>query len=926
MGLPSGNVTFLFTDIEGSTRLWEQHPEAMRMALAHHDALLHEAIESHQGFVIKTIGDAFCAVFARAADACQAALTAQRRLEQEDWGAIGQMRVRMALHTGAADERGGDYYGPPLNRIARLLAIGHGGQVLLSEAIRMQIGAVLPEGSALADLGVHRLRDLQQPEHVWQLRHPELPAEFPPLRSLDLLRHNLPIQTTSFIGRDKELVDVRALLGKTRLLTLTGSGGTGKSRLSLQVAADYLEEESDGVWLVELAPLSDPALVTQALATVLRVREEAGTPLMQTLVKTLQPKRLLVILDNCEHLLTATAVLADTLLKACPQITILASSREGLGISGEQIYRIPSLEMPPAPGTSHALPPDARAAFQFDSVRLFAERAALVKADFLLTDANAPTVASLCYRLDGIPLALELAAARVRAMAVEQIDARLNDRFRLLTGGSRTALPRQQTLRALIDWSYDLLNATEQKMLCRLAVFAGGWTLEAAEKVCGDDTIEEWEVLDLLTALVDKSLVIYEEHQDQPRYRLLETVKQYARERLLESGQSDAGYLRHRDYFLDLAQTAKAHITGSEQGYWFQRLESEHDNLRAALDFCQSSPEGAEPALRMGSALQEFWWTRSHLREGRDRLKALLERPEAQAPTLARAGALNGAGGLAFFQGDYAEAKAVYEQSMALYRELQDTRGIANTGNNLGNILLLQGDTATAQTVYEEALANYQKLNDRAGMMHAVCNLGNVAYIQSDYEAARPLYTQGLTLAREVGNTQGIGNMLVNLGSLAYMQQDHPTAQPLFEEALAIMRQQGNKTGMASVLSNLTTMAIEGADDPAAHAFTKEGLTLCLETRSLYEGLANLTACALLARNRQHWLSATQIYGAIEALRTHAGISLSSSEQETRDHALTELTTQMSPTGYATAFAAGQAMDFEEVLSYALQYISREKG
>jgi len=926
MGLPTGNVTFLFTDIEGSTRLWEEYPEGMRAALERHDALLHEAIASHRGTVIKTIGDAFCAVFARATEATQAALEAQRRLVREEWGAIGQMRVRMALHCGEADERGGDYYGPPLNRIARLLAIAHGGQVLLSEAIRATMEGALPEGVSLKDHGIHRLRDLQQPEHVWQLLHPELPADFPPLRSLDLLRHNLPIQTTSFIGRGKELADVRALLGRTRLLTLTGSGGTGKSRLSLQVAADYLEETSDGVWLVELAPLSDPALVVQAVAAVLSVREEAGAPLLQTLIKTLKSKRLLLILDNCEHLLSAAAALADALLKACPQVTILASSREGLGVSGEQAYRIPSLELPPAPGTAHSTPPDASAAFQFDSVRLFADRASLVKSDFLLTDANAPAVASLCYRLDGIPLALELAAARVRAMAVEQIDARLHDRFRLLTGGSRTALPRQQTLRALIDWSYDLLTRTEQTMLCHLAVFAGGWTLEAAETVCADDTIEAWEVLDLLTALVDKSLVVFEEHADQSRYRLLETVRQYAREKLLESGQSESGHRRHRDYFLDLAQTAKRHITGSEQGYWFQKLESEHDNLRAALDYCQSSPEGAEAGLQMASALQEFWWTHSHLREGRERLAALLTRPEAQAPTLARAGALNGAGALAFFQGEYAEAKRLYEQSMACYRELKDTRGLANTGNNLGNIALIQGDTAAAQTFYEEALTNYQAVNDRAGTMHAFCNLGNTAYMRSDYEAARPFYTQGLALAREVGNTQGIANILLNLGSLAHMQQDHETARSLFEEALTMMRRQGNKIGMTSTLSNLATIAVESADYPAARAFMQEGLTLCLEIRSRYEGLANLIACALLARTRQDRLQAAQLYGAAEALQTSSGISPTPKEQESREHAHAELQASMDPVDYADAYAAGQNMNFEEALSYALQYLSQEKG
>lgn len=482
--MPTGTVTFLFTDIEGSTSHWDKHEEAMRPALRRHDALLHEAIATHNGFNFKTIGDAFCAVFATATDALEAALQAQRALTAQSWEGLGSngICVRMALHTGAAEMRDNDYFGPPLNRVARLLSTGYGGQILLSQATHELVRDLLPAGVGMRDMGLHRLKDLGRAEQVYQLTTLDLLSDFPKLKSVDFWPNNLPQQTTSFIGREKELLAIKELLAKTRLLTLTGAGGAGKTRLALQVAADLLEGEENGVFLAEFASLSDPALVGQTVAQALDVREEANRPITQTLTEFLKPKKLLLLFDNCEHVLNEAARLADALLRACPGIRVLASSREGLNITGETTYRVPSLSLP-----DPKKPQTVESLNQYEAVRLFIERARAAQPNFVVTNQNAPAVAQLCHRLDGIPFAIELAAARVRAMSVEQISNRLDDRFRLLTGGSRTALPRQQTLRAMIDWSYDLLSDDEKTLLRRLSVFAGGWTLEAAEAVCADE-------------------------------------------------------------------------------------------------------------------------------------------------------------------------------------------------------------------------------------------------------------------------------------------------------------------------------------------------------------------------------------------------------------------------------------------------------
>ena len=881
--IPSGTVTFLFTDIEGSTRLWEHHPEGMRVALARHDELLRQAIEDNNGYVFKTVGDAFCAAFATAPDALAAALASHLLLLKEKWEETGSLRVRIALHTGEAQERDGDYFGQTLNRVARLQSTGYGQQTLLSQTTYDLVRDSLLPQVTLQDMGTHRLKDLQRPEQVFQLNHPDLPDTFPPLKSLDNpdLPNNLPQQVTSFIGREKEIETVKTLLDKTRLLTLTGSGGAGKTRLSLQVAADVLENYPDGAWLVELAPLADPALVAQTVAQVLGVREEAGKPLVQTLIDFLKAKRLLIVLDNCEHVLDACARLTNMLLRNCPHVRVLASSREGLGIAGEQTYRVPSLSLP----DPKQMPTPASLS-TYEAVRLFVDRAMAALPAFAVTNHNAPALASLCHRLDGIPLALELAAARVRSLSVEEINAKLDSRFRLLTGGSRTALPRQQTLRALIDWSYDLLNAQEKTLLGRLSVFAGGWTLAAAEQVgAGEsetgDSIEDWEMLDLLTSLADKSLALAQTQGETTRYRLLETVRQYARDRLVESGENQIVRARHANYFLMMAEEIRPKLRSSEQVQWLGVLEEEHDNLRQALTFYTQDTEGAEAGekgLRLGAALQQFWWTRGHLREGRERFGALLTHPQGQQRTKARADALNGAGILAWMQGEYGEARVLLEESLAIRREIGDRLGIAHSLSNLGLVANEEGDYGGARVLYEESLAIRREIGDRLGIAHSLSNLGLVAKDLGDYESARALYEESLAIDRELGDKQGIAIALVNLGLLLGVYGDYPTAYASLRECLTLCRELSEK--------RITAYAVEG--------------------------------CAGLALRQQQPEQAIRLWGAAAALREAIGCLLSPADRERQEREITAVRETTGEDAFAAAWAQGQAMTMEQAVEYVL--------
>ena len=582
-----GTVTFLFTDIEGSTRLQEDYPQLIREVLIRHDSILWGTVGAYDGTSYRHIGDGICAAFANASDAVAAALQAQQHLAQEDWGAVGAVRVRMGIHTGEAEERQGNYFGSTLNHVSRIMSAGHGGQVLLSNTAADLVRDHLPQEAGLHDLGTHKLRDISHEQNIFQLIHPSLRREFPALRSLDRLVGNLPIQVTSFVGREDEIQEVSQLLNETRLLTLTGIGGVGKTRLSIQLGSRFLESCPDGVWFVELAPVVDPSLLRQEVASALRV-------VLGALEDFLRDKSLLIILDNCEHLLEACAQVAHEFLQLGPQIRILATSREGLGVSREVIHRVPSLTIPePREDVPDTL-------LMCEAVRLFVERAVAVGPGFTLTRQNGVAVSQIVRRLDGIPLAIELAASRVKGLPVQQIMARLDDRFRLLTGGSRTALPRQRTLQAAIDWSYQVLSESEALLFNKLSVFRGGFTIEAVEQVGAGADEDSSDVLDILLQLVDKSLVLAPQPgpEGTARYGLLETLRQYGGERLVESGVVEETRSRHTSYFANWIHELQPLLWGENPGAALDSVETDYDNMRAALDWSLASGD-AETALKL---------------------------------------------------------------------------------------------------------------------------------------------------------------------------------------------------------------------------------------------------------------------------------------------------------------------------------------
>jgi predicted ATPase/class 3 adenylate cyclase len=626
---PSGTVTFLFTDIEGSTQRWERYRERMASAVGRHDALMRAAIAAHDGDVFKTVGDAFCSAFATASDAAATAIDAQRALLAEDFSAIDGLLVRMALHTGTANERDGDYFGQAVNRVARLLAIGHGGQVLVSATTADLLQGEMPTGSSLRDLGARALKDLARPERVYQVVAPDLRTTFPELRSLDALPNNLPLQLTSFVGRERDVAEIEKLLQANRLVTLVGSGGAGKTRAAIEAGARVVDAIADGVWLVELAPISDPSLVTATIARVLDIRESTSSSPLETLVAHLKERHLLLILDNCEHVIDAVRSVAGAILRNCPEVRILATSRASLNIAGEHVSRLPSLAVPPAGKDT-----TAKAALPYGAVELFTDRAVAADARFALTDANARFVSEICQRLDGIPLAIELAAARVSVLSPRQLAQRLDERFRVLTGGDRSALPRHQTMRALIDWSYDLLGERERSLFRKLSIFASGFTLEGAGIVGGDETRDEIEALDLVSSLVDKSLVQAEPGEDS-RYRMLESTRQYARERLSEHGEFDISANRHLAYVSELVKRAGEEYESSMSGVAVTRLVVELEDVRGALDWAVRQRDAAAAAdLFLASRL---WIHLGLHREAIERAKRLLTLVgDDDAPRLAR--------------------------------------------------------------------------------------------------------------------------------------------------------------------------------------------------------------------------------------------------------------------------------------------------
>ncbi len=746
-------ATFLFTDLENSTPLWENHPTLMQGLAARHDLLLREAITAHHGRVVKTTGDGFHAVFEDASNGVAAALAGQQAMLREAWPAeTGPLQVRMGLHTGVCQERDGDYYGADVNRAARVMGVAHGGQILISEATAALSLHALPPEASLLDLGEHRLRGLAATEHISQICHPTLPFEFPALNSLSVYQHNLPLQLTSFVGRQKEMAEVHRLLKETRLLTLLGPGGTGKTRLMLECAEEVIGEYADGVWLVELAPLTDPDLTDERVAAALDVQEQPGRSIRESLVDYLRRKELLLLLDNVEHLVGQSAELAQQLLTHCKRLKILVTSREALFIPGEVTLQIPSLSLPSGNGEANL-----KAIAESEGVQLFLARAHELRPDFELHRENAAAVVDIVRRLDGIPLALELATARLRMLSVEQIAERLDDRFRLLTSGRRTALPRQQTLQALIDWSWKLLDEKEQLLLRRLSVFSDGWTLDAAQGVAADDQLDEFEVFDLLEQLVNKSLVTVSHpsagearNGTASRFGMLESIHQYGRDRLFESGEGEMLRSRHADYFAAFAEEAGPHLVWSLTRSWVRRIVADLGNFRAALTW--TLEERPHLALRIAANL---FYNEVHSltpREARSWLEPAIEK-----------------------------ARVSMEQEGSLFRPVDYLKGLIG----LGIANAVQGGQAKAQAMLEETIPLAWKLGEPRHAAIAIAGKQMMSPFTLSVEQRQELES-AITICRQNQFHFELFNLLLVYALALDAQGNSQLAKSLFREAVEL--------------------------------------------------------------------------------------------------------------------------------------------
>ncbi len=832
--LPTGTVTFLFTDIEGSTRLLQELGDRYAMARDDHAAILRRAIEEAGGVEVSTAGDSFFVAFPSPVAAVRAAVAAQRGLASHDWSPGPPLRVRMGLHTGEGVPAGGDYVGMDVNRAARIAGAAHGGQVIVSDATRGLVEHALPDGASLRDLGEHRLKDIVHPEHLHDLVIESLPADFPPPQTLDARPNNLPLQLTSFVGREEEIAEVRRLLGPTRLLTLTGAGGTGKTRLALQVAAEILTEYRDGSFFVDLSSVTDPALVPSVVAQALGVPEVAGRPLLEAVKTHLHDKELLLVLDNFEQVAEAGPVIEE-LLTGAPKLRILVTSRIVLSLRGEQEYLVPPLQ----PADPERLP-DLPTLRQIEAVLLFTQRALAANPRFRVTEQNAPAVAEITSRLDGLPLAIELAATRTKVLTPQQMLPRLQKRLSILTSGARTLPERQRTLRGAIAWSHDLLDDAERRLFARLSVFTGGWTLESAEAVCHPEELG-LDALGGLTSLVDKSL-----------------------EQLAAGVDLEPVLRRHAEHYLDLAAEAEPHLTADDQGEWLDRCDLEHPNIRAALRWAIEAEE-ADRAQEAAGALWRFWQQRGHLAEGRRWFEELLAMPSGQGQTRARAKALIGAGGIAWWQQDRAAAGASYEEALAIERKLGDPARIAEALYNLA-FVVAGDDLDAAARLLEESLDLFRRVGDERGVAQVLTmlvmrdaqadkwppvvasleevvviwrRLGDRLHLAFDLlwlafaygrlgrrREARSAAVEALDLFREADNATGIGIALTDLAFLATWEGRHQDAIRLAGASESLRERVGGPPGAIGGL-------LEG--DPVAEA--RAHLTEDVAQRAWEEGL-----------------------------------------------------------------------------------------
>lgn len=906
-------LTFLFSDIEGSTQRWERDDGAMSEAVRRHDDLMRAAIERCGGGVFKTVGDAFCATFAQPAEAVAACLAAQHDLGAADFSAVDGLYVRMALHTGSAVERDRDYFGPTVNRVARLLAIGHGGQVLLSGVTSDLVLDRLPNRVTLRDMGSHRLKDLTRPEQVYQLIAPDLRHDFPALRSLGLFPNNLPLETTAFVGRDREVVEVAGLLAKHHVVTLVGSGGVGKTRVSLHVAAQVLEEYRDGVWFVELAPLSEGAFVPEAIASALGLRLSSSVDPVTSLTAALRPLRLLLVLDNCEHLVDEAAKVATAIVRECRGVRVLATSRQGLAISGEAIYRTPSLPFPSATESATLTAASARG---YAAIDLFVSRAEAADSRFELTDGNIAAVAEICRRLDGIALAIELAAARVKILSPAQLQRRLDERFRVLTGGSRDVLPRQQTLRALIDWSYGLLDERERTLLHRLAVFSGGWTLEAAEAVAADEQIDAADVCDLLGSLVDKSLVATELEESETRYRLLESTREYALDKLIASGEQHEIARRHAQWMAEFVDRCEAMYHGTPRLQWLPSIEAEIDNARAALTWALSERGNPTLAARIAGGLRPLWNDAGFIGEGRRWLLAALERvDEIEDPQmLARLWHA-----FAFFSVGKQRVDAA-ERALELSRQLADPLKTASAWGILAEGYRMMGRMDAAEDAIDRAMAHYRELGKTRSKAYAVAldSRALLLHARGEIDEARELYTEAIALYESLGDEERAMTPRMYLADLEFRAGNVRHALSIATQAIGFFQQRRNVIREANARANAAAYRLALGEITEVEREARASLVLCQHLQSeqmtavALEHLANVAAAL---GNGRH---AARLSGYIDEWYRREALEREWTEQQCHERLTAALQSMLSRDILARYRAEGAALSEEEAVAEAL--------
>ena len=914
--LPTGTVTFLFTDIEGSTKLAQEHPEKWDVLRDRHHAILHSAMDAQQGYIFHVIGDAFCAAFSTARQALAAALQAQQSLYKEDWGNT-PIKVRMGIHTGQAEiQASGDYSGYlTLSRVQRLMSAGHGQQTLISQETEQLLSGQLPAQVSLRDLGEHRLKDLIRQEHIYQVDIADLPDTFPALKALDAKLNNLPTQLTPFIGREHEIASLLELIRNpvVRLVTLTGAGGTGKTRLSLQVASAVFDQFPDGIYFVPMAETTDRDLAVSRIAQAMDVREGNGRFLIDTLKDYLADKTLLLILDNFEQLIGAASLTAD-LLVAASKLKILISSRIVLRIRGE--YELPVLPLEiPDPANLPAL----EQLQQNESIQLFMQRARAANPNFALTKENASAVADICRSLEGLPLAIELAAARIKILPPQAMLAKLSNRLSFLTGGGGDLPARQQTLRNTLDWSYSLLSGQERTLFARLGIFAGGFSLEAAESVCNPDGT--LDVLNSVEILLNNSLLRQEQDANGlNRFRMLGTVREYALERLQKQTELPMLTRVHGLYYVSQITRAMGFkLFSSESVTWLDWCESELDNIRAALAWVQKNPEADEFKSVLILFLSWFWYRRGYLREGRVWAEKFLGSEWATPGTVGRAGALLSSAMLALWQGEAKTAIVEAEECVAIFQREEDEQFLPVAMLNLGVINVNMGNDAAAHPLLEEAGSLFLEAGQRFFYAVSLVHLGNVALGLGNPTEARQWLEKAYPIAMEVGDQWAISFALNNLGEVARVQGDYDQARQYYEESEALLRVMGDPGDLARLVHNLACVAQHAGDFKKAKSLLSESLAMFRKfgnKRGIAECLMGLAGLKVEDGQPQQ---AARLFSAAETILAESGTQWWPADRADVEHNRAAILSSLGEAVFLAEYGIGQKMPLSQAFAIALE-------